>query len=311
MTKAGALRAEIEAIVHRETRAWDTQDVDLLMTVWHPDMVWPWPPTAQHHDPMDWVMEWGHYDEARWRTGWQHLFDTHRLVHNRREIRRIELTSEGDGAFAVVDIDTLWRPETGPDNHWYGRVCKVYTRVADEWKCIMHTGVLDYGDTRATEAAAVSVREYRPDDAAWLENHAAAIGGTRVVSRGVLHDLTALPGCIAERNGERCGFAFYRVDSTECELVAIAATAQWRGIGSRLLAAVESAAAAADCRRLWLITTNDNADAIRFYQRRGYRLAAVHRDAIDAARRIKPSIPEVGNYGIPIRDELEFEKALL
>jgi ketosteroid isomerase-like protein len=114
------------------------------MTVFHPDMVWPWPPTSQSHDPMDWVIVWGRYDYDRWKNGWQQLFDTHRLVHNRRIIRKIEISAEGDGAFAVVDIDTLWIDANGQENHWLGRVCKVYSRVGDEWKMTMHTGVLDY-----------------------------------------------------------------------------------------------------------------------------------------------------------------------
>ncbi len=98
---------EIREIVERETRAWDTQNVDLLLTVFHPDMVWPWPRTPQSHDPLDWVMELGRYDAERWRRGWQELFDTHRLAHNRREIKKILVSQEGDGALAVVDIDTL------------------------------------------------------------------------------------------------------------------------------------------------------------------------------------------------------------
>ena len=138
------VRSEIEEIVNRETRAWDTQDVDLLMTVFHLDMVWPWPPTAQAHDPMDWVLEQGRYDEERWRKGWRSLFDTHRLAHNKREIRKIEVSKEGDGAFAVVDIDTLWIDGEGRRNHWKGRVCKVYSKVGQDWKMTMHTGVLDY-----------------------------------------------------------------------------------------------------------------------------------------------------------------------
>jgi ketosteroid isomerase-like protein len=137
--------AEIEEIVHRETRAWDTQDADLLLTVFHPDMVWPWPPHAQAHDPVDWVMPWGRYNRERWRSGWQELFDTHELVHNRRSVARIQLSEEGDGAFAVVDVDTLWRHrETGADFHWQGRACKVYSLVNGEWKMTMHTGLLEY-----------------------------------------------------------------------------------------------------------------------------------------------------------------------
>jgi ketosteroid isomerase-like protein len=138
------IRKEIEEIVNRETRAWDTLDVDLLLTVFHPDMVWPWPPTPQSHDPMDWVIVWGRYDYQRWKNGWQELFDTHRLAHNKRVIRRIEVSAEGDGAFAVVDIDTLWIDRDGKQNHWVGRVCKVYSKIGGDWKMTMHTGVLDY-----------------------------------------------------------------------------------------------------------------------------------------------------------------------
>lgn len=138
------IESEIEEIVNRETRAWDTQDVGLLISVFHRDMVWPWPRTAQSHDPLDWVMEWGRYDYARWTRGWQELFDTHRLAHNRREIKKIVISKEGDGAFAVVDIDTLWIDAGGRANHWRGRVCKAYAKVGDEWKMTMQTGVLDY-----------------------------------------------------------------------------------------------------------------------------------------------------------------------
>jgi hypothetical protein len=140
----GGVRSEIEEIVDRETRAWDTGDVDLLLTVFHPDMVWPWPRTVRSHDPMDWVLEWGRYDPERWGRGWQELFDTHELVRNEREIRKIEVSEEGDGAFAVVDIDTVWRDPSGNGSRWKGRVCKVYSKVGGEWKMTMHTGVLEY-----------------------------------------------------------------------------------------------------------------------------------------------------------------------
>jgi hypothetical protein len=145
-----AIKSEIEEIVNRETRAWDTQDVDLLMTIFHTDMVWPWPRTPGSHDPLDWVMELGRYDYQRWKRGWQELFETHRLVHNRREIKKIVISCEGDGAFAVVDIDTLWVNQEGSENHWKGRVCKVYARVKDEWKMTMHTGVLDYSSVTSS-----------------------------------------------------------------------------------------------------------------------------------------------------------------
>jgi ketosteroid isomerase-like protein len=140
------LRQEIEEIVQRETRAWDTQDVALLLTVFHPDMVWPWPPDARAHDPIEWVMPYGRFNAERWGRSWQELFDTHTLVHNRRIIRRVEVSGQGDGAFAVVDIDTLWRDAQGGEQHWQGRVCKVYAKVDGAWKMTMHTGVLAYAE---------------------------------------------------------------------------------------------------------------------------------------------------------------------
>lgn len=136
-------QAEIQEIVDRETRAWDTQDVDLLLSVLHPDMVWPWPPAPQAHDPCDWLLVWGRYDRERWRKGWRELFDTHELIHNRRTTKRIVVSEEGDGAFAVVDIDTLWRSLQGADNHWIGRTCKIYTLTGKEWKMIAQTGPLN------------------------------------------------------------------------------------------------------------------------------------------------------------------------
>jgi len=146
------IEGEIEEIVNRETRAWDTQDVELLLTIFHPDMVWPWPRTSQSHDPIDWVMELGRYDYERWKCGWQELFKMHRLARNKREIKRIVISKEGDGAFAVVDIDTLWIDTEGRENHWQGRVCKVYSKVKNEWKMTMHTGVLDYSSLASNKS---------------------------------------------------------------------------------------------------------------------------------------------------------------
>ncbi len=139
-----AADAAIRELVDRETRAWDIQDVDLLMSILHPDMVWPWPPHAQAHDPMEWVLEWGRYDDGRWRRGWQELFDTHELVHNRRETLRVMVSHEADGGLAVVDVDTLWRDADGNDFRWLGRAGKIYTKVGDGWKLIAHTGLLEY-----------------------------------------------------------------------------------------------------------------------------------------------------------------------
>lgn len=54
------------------------------------------------------------------------------------------------------------------------------------------------------------------------------------------------------------------------------------------------------------MTTND--EALRFYQRRGFRLSALRTGAVDESRsRLKPQIPTAGDFGIPVRDEIELE----
>ena len=135
---------EIREIVDRETIAWNTQDVKLLITVFHPDMVWPWPKTPVSHDPIDWELVMGRFNKVKWSNAWQDLFNNYRLEHNIREIKKIVISEDKDAAFAVVDIDTLWISENKSKNHWKGRVCKVYVKKNNEWKMTMHTGVLEY-----------------------------------------------------------------------------------------------------------------------------------------------------------------------
>jgi ribosomal protein S18 acetylase RimI-like enzyme len=82
------------------------------------------------------------------------------------------------------------------------------------------------------------------------------------------------------------------------------------GIGSALISEVRNHAENHNCRRLWLITTNDNLNAIHFYLGFGFRLAAVHRNAIENSRRLKPGISTLGYNGIPILHEIEMEYSL-
>jgi len=136
---------EIQEMVDRETAAWNRKDAEALVEIFHPDMVWPWPPDARTHDPEGWVLPWGRFDRERWKAGWNELFRTHDLAHNNRRTVRIQLSEQGDGAFAVVDVDTLWRRKSdGSPFHWKGRACKGYTRLDGRWLLIFHTGLLDY-----------------------------------------------------------------------------------------------------------------------------------------------------------------------
>jgi ribosomal protein S18 acetylase RimI-like enzyme len=156
----------------------------------------------------------------------------------------------------------------------------------------------------------VRVRPLGAADREWATRRLRDLWGEGVVSRGRLLDATALPGFVAEEDGEPAGLLTYRIDGGDCEVVTINAFPRGAGVGTALMEAVAAAARDAGCRRVWLITTNDNLRALRFYQRRGFRLAALHRDALDRSRELKPSIPEVGLDGIPLRDELELELTL-
>jgi ribosomal protein S18 acetylase RimI-like enzyme len=154
----------------------------------------------------------------------------------------------------------------------------------------------------------IDIRELAEGDRAWVGRFLAEeAGSTRVVSRGTLYQADALPGFAAFLERDPVGLLTYRVTAAEMEVVTLNASLQRRGIGSALLAAAKEAAKRAGCRRLWLITTNDNQPAIDFYIRRGMKLAAIHKGAIAESRKLKPEIPLLGVGGRPITDELEFE----
>ncbi len=149
----------------------------------------------------------------------------------------------------------------------------------------------------------------KPDsDRAWacalLTEH---WGSMRMITRGVLYDLAALPGLVAWVGGERAGLLTYRLDGPDCEVMSLDSLISGVGVGAALLATIQAVAHAEGCRRVWLITTNDNTSALRFYQRRGFTLAALYRQSLDAARALKPEIPLTGLDGIPLRDEIELE----
>jgi ribosomal protein S18 acetylase RimI-like enzyme len=133
---------------------------------------------------------------------------------------------------------------------------------------------------------------------------------TTVARRGELVEAADLPGYVAELGGRRAGSALVDVRGDELEVVAISATRRRQGVGRALLEQCLAEARHRGCRRVWLVTTNDNVGAFAFYQRSGMDLRAVHRNAVHAARVLKPSIPLRGVAGVPIDHELELELVL-
>lgn len=151
------------------------------------------------------------------------------------------------------------------------------------------------------------------DDWPWLLERSPPIGGPEVVSRGSLWRLRDHPALIARNEGQRCGFLVYRPCLPDLEVLALLAVDRLRGAGSTLMAHLEDSAPSLGVRRIWLCTTNDNLEAMRFYQRRGYRLLDAQPGAFSTVKSLKGITPEqtiLGNHGIEIRDELRFGKTL-
>jgi hypothetical protein len=142
-----SVKKQIQALIDREALGLTTKNPDLFLDMIHPDMVWPWPRTSRDHDPVRWKFVLGRFNKERWRQNFHAIFDNYDLVRNHRNTVEIEVSVEDDAAFAVMDIDCLWRDKaTKQDIQWKGRVCKFYTRTTGgDWKFILLAGPLDYG----------------------------------------------------------------------------------------------------------------------------------------------------------------------
>lgn len=157
----------------------------------------------------------------------------------------------------------------------------------------------------------IVIREIEEKDRRWLTDFFVKYWGSpqMVYSQGV-YECDQLPGYTAWIGEEVVGVVTIAEHENSVEVVSLDALQAGRGIGTLLMQAVETRALQKRCDRIWLLTTNDNLDALAFYQKRGYELVTVYRRAVEAARRRKPQIPLVASNGIPIRDELELEKVI-
>jgi GNAT superfamily N-acetyltransferase len=175
------------------------------------------------------------------------------------------------------------------------------SRGAAGYRAVFHGSYVDVVKVRAREAA----------DRAAAEEFLGRHGSLRVARLEELVHPLDHPAFVAETADGLAGMLTYvpGQDWLRCEILTVHAGEQWHGAGTALIEAVGQLARRHGCARLWVITTNDNVDALRFYQRRGFCLVRVHRGAVDRSRAIlKPEIPPVGAYGIPLRDEIELER---
>lgn len=157
----------------------------------------------------------------------------------------------------------------------------------------------------------MKIRNLKDKDRDWVQSLLnERWGAPEVVSRGIIHHADQLPGFIAVNSDESVGLITYNIYKGDCEIVTLDALESDKGIGTRLVKKVIDVAFGEKCGRVWLITTNDNIGALYFYQKIGFELVRVYRDAIKESRKLNPKIPQVGNGGILIRDEIELEKRM-
>lgn len=132
-------------------------------------------------------------------------------------------------------------------------------------------------------------------------------GSSTIVTRGRVHDASDLPGFAAFHQDEPVGLLTFHQTDGSIELVSLDSLVKQIGIGRALLDALMSHARDIGCHRIWLITTNDNVKAMRFYQKCGFVFTAIYPNEIEKSRELKPEIPKIGKDGIPLRDEIEME----
>jgi ribosomal protein S18 acetylase RimI-like enzyme len=155
------------------------------------------------------------------------------------------------------------------------------------------------------------VRAIEASDRNWVAAFVISHWGSDiVVAKGQVIRPEELHGFAVFKGKEPLGLLTYRIDGRDCEIVTIDSAIEGAGIGTALIDAAKKAAKTKGCRRLWLITTNDNLTALGFYQKRGFRLVALYPNALEASRKLKPQISPKATNGIPIRDELELELEL-
>lgn len=152
------------------------------------------------------------------------------------------------------------------------------------------------------------IRQATKQDNQWLEEIMEKDwGGLPLVIRGKKYYPNALDGLIVEINHEIKGFLYYEIQNNHCEIVVFEIYDKFKGIGTQMLEKLKDIVKNKNCKRIYLQTGNDNMDALRFYQRRGFHICAIHINSIENSRKIKPTIGLIGEYNIPLRDEIDLE----
>ena len=153
----------------------------------------------------------------------------------------------------------------------------------------------------------ILIRPIVENDKNWIKKVMINAWKSEMIAASKLFNTLILPGFIAETNSRPTGIVTFDIADGRLEIVSLNSILEGHGIGSALIEKVKKLAKEKNFKSVWLVTSNDNLDSLKFYQKRGFRITKVHPNAIDQARKIKPQIPKIGNYGIPLKDALELE----
>lgn len=140
----------------------------------------------------------------------------------------------------------------------------------------------------------------------WIEHW----DGKTMIVHGKVYRPKQLEGFVVAEKDQWIGLITFSISNQELEVTSLDSLRERQGIGTALINKVVDEARANDCQRVFLITTNDNLNALGFYQRRGFELVRINRGAVNESRKIKPGIPLIGENNIPLRDEIELEMIL-
>lgn len=157
----------------------------------------------------------------------------------------------------------------------------------------------------------ISIRPIEKKDKVWIKKVMIDAWNSEMVVASKLFNTLKLSGFVAELNDQLAGVVTYDIANGKLEIVSLNSMQEGKGIGTALTEKVKEFAKNKEIKSVWLLTSNDNIDSLRFYQKRGFRITKVYPNAIGKARKIKPDIPEIGNYGIPLKDALKLEYSLL
>lgn len=154
----------------------------------------------------------------------------------------------------------------------------------------------------------LKIRKTNKEDIDWIkEFFTSEWGGDSIISRGKIYKPENLDSFVAEENNEKLGLITFFIENGEMEIVSFNSMKQGQGIGTMLLEKVVDLGRRNKIKRIFLITTNDNLNALKFYQKRNFCLCKIYPNSMKEVRKLKPQIPEIGENGIPLRDEIEFE----